>query len=249
MASEDFTLQAQLRAQIALLAEPARVTAEGRLIFEAGEGDPLEALLREIDETILRRLLTFRSGAATVVLEVSERRLRRVHRAEVAEGLAPDPAWATGIEPDAAGELAAWLERFCADARSLHVRVDLCATSADTLALGLPASALREAGAGHVPDLSFADAATGSLEWVECARASDSEWETADPAPAHLSLLESAQVGLISAEAEIPGFRAWQDPPSGLWVAEAVHAEGRAVYLCREEHLHRLARLWARALP
>jgi hypothetical protein len=249
MASEDFTLQAQLRAQIASLAEPARVTAEGRLIFEAGEGDPLEALLREIDETILRRVLTFRSGAATLVLEVSERRVRRVHGVDAGEDLAPDPAWAKGVEADAAGELVAWLERFCADARSLHAHVDLCATTVDTLAVGVPAAALREVGAGHVPDLSFADAAVRSLDLVEVARASDPEWETADTAPAHLALLDSAQASSGQVGAHASGFHAWQDPPSGLWVAVVIHAEDQIVYLCREEHLSRLTALWARALP
>jgi hypothetical protein len=249
MASEDFTLQAQLRAQIASLAEPARVTADGRLICEAGEGDPLEALLREMDETILRRLLTFRSGAAELVLEVSERRLRRVHAVHSAEDLAPDPAWLDGVAPDATAEIAAWLDRFCSDTRSLHVHVGLCTTATDTLALGVPAAALREVGAGHAPDLSFSEAALESLALVEGARASDPRWETAEMTAAHLALTESARSSAGFTAGADAGFRAWQDPASELWIAIAVHAEDEAVYLCAEERVHRLAALWARALP
>ncbi|WP_227268607.1 hypothetical protein [Roseobacter weihaiensis] len=73
-----------MRAIAGFSAAPETVTRLGRALVQSGGA--LEAMLVEINETVLRRTLTFRTDAgATLSLDVSERRVLRVVDAPVSE--------------------------------------------------------------------------------------------------------------------------------------------------------------------
>lgn len=63
------------------------VTQAGRQIWEPGSGSPRSAVLQEISETVLRRVITFKAAENTLSLDVAERRVLKVVEASGATDL------------------------------------------------------------------------------------------------------------------------------------------------------------------
>lgn len=72
----------RLAARIRKLATSENTTPEGREVAPGSDGTSLAAILREIDETVLPRQLTFHRGEASLVVSAGNRRLISVDAAD-----------------------------------------------------------------------------------------------------------------------------------------------------------------------
>lgn len=113
---------------------------EGRLIFSSGEGCAQAALLREIDQTVLRRRLSFSNDRnECCVLVVSE---RQIERGEVAGGSEP--------VVDASG-LRKLLAAFAVGSGRIWVRSDIMGEGGFG---GAPGVSVQDILAGQAPDVA-----------------------------------------------------------------------------------------------
>ena len=72
----------RLKDKIGKLAAAPSPSPKGRVVAPGPDGTPLAAILREVDETVLPRRLTFRRGAAALTVAAGNRRLVSVDTAE-----------------------------------------------------------------------------------------------------------------------------------------------------------------------
>ena len=98
----------------------------GRLIHADGEGRfaALQLILSEIEETIMRRNLLFRSSAAqSLTIEVMERRVMQITQADcpIAARQLVDEVIGRPLTSDDTGQVFEVLQAFCADTKKLHL--------------------------------------------------------------------------------------------------------------------------------
>lgn len=207
-----------------LAADTDEIGLEGRrLASEAGADVLRAALLKEIDETILPRLLTFRNrDGDALALEVAGRRLLRVRAApEGSVAVARVPALTAPIGAEDAGQcalLATVLVRFLGDGGSLAVTASPLDRRPDPSNVGRSpdALAISLSSAGEIPpdedetaepesgDDRIArflkQSAPGALAWIRLSPAGIAESGGDDEAKALLSGLVPESIADVARE-------------------------------------------------
>lgn len=133
-------------ARLQALQTVSRVASGGvRLIADARDRRPIAALLREVNETVLGRSLTFASsGGAQITLEVAGRRVLRLVAADV-RGVAADSCLAAPVLEDTHKDaLIAVLEAAAPRGHDLSVLSQPSGRDGDEVSVGLPVALLAD---------------------------------------------------------------------------------------------------------
>jgi len=115
-------LNALTRKLAALTAGDAVFEASGRVIFDGDDSAPVASILREVDDTILERTLSFTAGKATINIIAAGRRMRGI------ESVSPhrDDAMIGQVllreEPERVQAVFELLQDLCGDAQKITVR-------------------------------------------------------------------------------------------------------------------------------
>lgn len=132
-------------ARLEALQTPARLAPGGaRVVAEIGHPNPLAALLREVNETMLGRSLTFESSAgSSLTLEVAG---RRVLRLTGMSGLSGGEAClaAHALEDEHKDELIKLMQGVAAPRHELRVMSGPTDRGSDGLSVGLPVALLAD---------------------------------------------------------------------------------------------------------
>jgi hypothetical protein len=176
------------------LQTPARVAPGGaRIIATASDPNPLAALLREVNETMLGRALTFESRIGTnLTLEVSGRRVLRVTAANGLDG-AESCLSVPALEDAQKDDLIKLLQAFAATHQELRVTATPVSREREGVSVGLPVALLADLllvdlnplAAGQQPAATAqpeAAPAPAPAEWVASA-AQPAPTEAASPLP------------------------------------------------------------------
>ena len=132
-------------ARLTALQTPARLAPGGaRVVAEIGHRNPLAAILREVNETILTRSLTFESGSgSSLTLEVAGRRVLRLTGATGLAGAEPCLA-APVLEDEHKDALIKLLQALAAPRNEVRVMSAPPARGADGVSVGLPVALLAD---------------------------------------------------------------------------------------------------------
>ena len=132
-------------ARLTALQTPARLAPGGaRVVAEIGHRNPLAAILREVNETILTRSLTFESGSgSSLTLEVAGRRVLRLTGATGLAGAEPCLA-APVLEDDHKDALIKLLQALAVPRSEVRVISAPPARGADGVSVGLPVALLAD---------------------------------------------------------------------------------------------------------
>lgn len=133
-------------ARLRALQTVSRVASGGmRLIADARDRRPLAALMREVNETVLGRSLTFASsGGAQITLEVAGRRVLRLVAADV-PGVAAESCLAAPVLEDTHKDaLIAVLEGAALRGHDLSVLSRPSGRDGDEVSVGLPVALLAD---------------------------------------------------------------------------------------------------------
>lgn len=132
-------------ARLEALKTPARVAPDGaRVLAESGHPNPLAALLRAVNETMLARSLTFESSTGTsLTLDVAG---RRVLRLTGVSGVAGGEACmaAAALEDEHKDELIKLFQTVAAPRNELRVMSGPIGRDSDGLSVGLPIALLAD---------------------------------------------------------------------------------------------------------
>ncbi len=116
-----------------------------RILVAAGGGNPLNALLLEIDETLLARTLHFENeGGASLDLEVAGRRILRLAAATGVVG-ADSCLSVPALDESHLDDLRRIVEAFAAPGRGLRVVTTPFDRLGDSVSVGLPVARLADA--------------------------------------------------------------------------------------------------------
>ncbi len=133
-----------MRAIAAFSAAPEQVTSAGRILPLQAEG-PLHAVLNEINETVLRRILVLTQGDdKTLVLDVGERRVLSVLETPSAAAAYRGAIVARTLVENDAGLLLRVLETFCAEDRPIYVSTKLPDPASPSVFDGVSARMLHD---------------------------------------------------------------------------------------------------------
>ncbi|MEM6887956.1 MAG: hypothetical protein AAF636_07420 [Pseudomonadota bacterium] len=248
MSDIQMDLTERLRARLEALQVESDYGSRGRKLFPADNINAFEALLQEIEETILRRAITFDTGERVIVFEVAERRCLKLldmdSPSSASPSLLPSPEWSKGLTPDDASALSDWLVALCAGADGLWVRVDLCETSQGGVAVGITASQLSMAVSGLAPPSTYIHARQQSIPHCLGAAGTDGVIQ-----PAADAALQSVLETRCEADAPAAGgcavFNAWQSPDNrAIWLGRA-SGNGLVTWMAFEaEALPKLCAIW-----
>lgn len=120
------------------------VSGGARLIADDADRNPLAALLREINETMLARLLTFdNASGASLTLEVAGRRVLRVTRASGLDGADACLA-AHALEDDQKDDLIKLMQAIAAKGQELRVTIGPVEREGEAVSVGLPVALLAD---------------------------------------------------------------------------------------------------------
>lgn len=222
------------------------ITNEGCRIADEGGATGLTALLREIEETVLPRRLTFtgRAGAQLTVTVVERRVLRIGSQDDVMK-----PA-------ETAEEVAALLETFCAVATSVHVRRDLLGQEPTAAATGVSLTDLSPflSGKADLPvppvpvDIALAESESYVLALCDARVECGPKLKGQDAICARLKHLEQGlPSGADDAENAAPHRRIWTGGPSDLFAVLLITLPQGRIWLAFEpEHLDTCIACWSR---
>lgn len=224
---------------------PEETTDKGCKIADEGGAVGLASLLREIEETVLPRQLTFTGGAdAQVTAVVVERRILRMGT----QGGEMKSA-------ETGEQIAAMLETFCAAASAVHVRRDLLEAAPTSAVAGVSLSDLS-------PFLSGTADRSGPLIPVEIALAESERYVLAlcdargeggprlkgkDAIGARLQRLEdNLSGGAGDPDNPAPAHRIWIGGPSDPFAILLVTLPQGRIWLAFEpEHLDTCIACWS----
>ncbi|WP_298837003.1 hypothetical protein [uncultured Roseobacter sp.] len=128
----------------ALRHAPGERGAHGRSIFPAGTADPFHAVVKELHETILTRVLTFvRQDGTELAVLASDRRLCR---ALPSGGLGASALSGQNLTENEAEDLRTAMIRFCNTAETIDVVTQFPEPDIGEIASGIPAIDLLGAG-------------------------------------------------------------------------------------------------------
>jgi hypothetical protein len=132
-------------ARLQSLQTPARVAPGGaRIIATASDPNPLTALLREVNETMLGRALTFESRIGTnLTLEISGRRVLRLTAANGLEG-AESCLSVPALEDAQKDDLIKLLQAFATPHQELRVTTTPVSREREGVSVGLPVALLAD---------------------------------------------------------------------------------------------------------
>jgi hypothetical protein len=132
-------------ARLRALQTPATIDAGGsRVIADAGTSNPLAALLREVNETILGRALRFEgSGGTSLTLETSGRRVLRVTEARGLPGA--EACLATEVlEDENKDDLIKLMQALALPRHELRVTISARGVAGEGVSVGLPVALLAD---------------------------------------------------------------------------------------------------------
>ncbi len=132
-------------ARLTALQTPARLAPGGaRVVAEIGHRNPLAAILREVNETILARSLCFESGSgSSLTLEVAGRRVLRLTGATGLAG-AESCLAAPALEDEHKDALIKLLQALAAPRSELRVMSAPPGRGSDGVSVGLPVALLAD---------------------------------------------------------------------------------------------------------
>ena len=132
-------------ARLTALQMPARLAPGGaRVVAEIGHRNPLAAILREVNETVLARSLTFESGSgSSLTLEVAGRRVLRLTGATGLAGAEPCLA-APVLEDEHKDTLIKLLQALAAPRSEVRVMSGPPGRGSDGVSVGLPVALLAD---------------------------------------------------------------------------------------------------------
>lgn len=131
-------------ARLTALQTPARLAPGGaRVLAEVGNRKPLAAILREVNETVLARSLTFETDAGSVTLEVAGRRVLRLSGATNLAGAETCLA-APVLEDEHKDALIKLLQALTAPRGELRVVSARPERGSDGVSVGLPVALLAD---------------------------------------------------------------------------------------------------------
>lgn len=250
MRDEALDEESRLRRVLQSLAKGPENTGTGeRLISASGGAEALRAILREIDETVLPRRLTFSGGPnVRCVCDVAERRIIGID----AEGTAS----ASALSTEDAADLAARIASFCKAAATVHVRRDLIGQGDPAGATGISLSDLsphltKELALPVDPvpvEMALAESESYALALFETG--GDGKCRTKGQG----ELVEKLRVfdgdPAVSRDFSVSGTpvrRIWIDPKSDKYAILLVALPQRRIWLAFEpDHLDACIACWAR---
>jgi hypothetical protein len=132
-------------ARLQALQTPARFAPDGaRVIADAGTPNPVTAILREVNETILGRALRFDgSGGASLTLEASGRRVLRVTDASGLPGAETCLA-AEVLEDEQKDDLIKLMQTLAVPRQELSVTISARGVAGEGVSVGLPVALLAD---------------------------------------------------------------------------------------------------------
>ena len=132
-------------ARLQSLQTPAHVAAGGgRVIADTGTANPVAALLREVNETILGRALRFESGEGTsLTLEAAGRRVLRLTDASGLPG-AESCLAAEVLEDDHKDDLIKLMQALARPRHELRVTISARGVAGEGVSVGLPVALLAD---------------------------------------------------------------------------------------------------------
>lgn len=132
-------------ARLTALQMPARLAPGGaRVVAEIGHRNPLAAILREVNETVLARSLTFESGSgSSLTLEVAGRRVLRLTGATGLVGAEPCLAVPV-LEDEHKDTLIKLLQALAARRSEVRVMSGPPGRGSDGVSVGLPVALLAD---------------------------------------------------------------------------------------------------------
>jgi hypothetical protein len=148
-------------ARLKALQTPAVFAADGgRVIADAGSANPVTALMRAMNETILGRALRFDgTGGASLTLEVSGRRVLRVTDARGLPGAEACLAVEV-LEDEQKDDLIKLMQALAVPRQELRLTISARSVAGEGVSVGLPVALLadlmlvdlNDPGAGEAPD-------------------------------------------------------------------------------------------------
>lgn len=167
-------------ARLRALQTPAQFAVGGeRVIADSGTPNPVAALLREVNETILGRALRFEgSGGSSLTLEASGRRVLRVTDARGLPGaetcLAVDV-----LEDEQKDDLIKLMQAIAAPRQELRVSISARGVAGEGVSVGLPVALLADlmlielndpTGADSAEEAATADVASADIDRLPVGR-------------------------------------------------------------------------------
>lgn len=189
-----------------LQAEASFAPGGGRLIADDADRNPVAALLREINETMLARLVTFDSGSgSSLTLEVAGRRVLRVTGASALDGAEACLA-APALDDDNKDDLIKLMQAVAGRGHDLRVTVASVGREGDAVSVGLPVALLADL---LLVDLNRLHPSTPSA--AEDAEVTEDPPTATEEPVADISAAASGPDGLLGrfAQASGPALIAW----------------------------------------
>lgn len=221
------------------------ITDEGFRISDDGGAPGLTALLLEIEETVLPRLLTFTGGAgAQLTVTVAERRVLRIGSQDGEMKSA-----------ETAEQVAALLNTFCAGAAAVHVRRDLLGQAPTATAAGVSLTDLSPFLAGKaepvVPvEVALAESESYVLALCDARDEGRLQIKGQDAICVRLQQLEEGLPREADdSESAAPACRIWTGGPSDPFaVLLTTLPQGRIWLAFEPEHLDACIACWSKTV-
>lgn len=252
MPSDEKSHFRQVCARLDALQSDGCYTAQGRVIYKTGQGSALAALLKEADETVLRRHLTFDHGAGQIVLDIADRRFLRV--ISTYDGLPQERDWSEVLRTSESADFLSWLRKFCDGIQCLVVRSDVDDIQHDDVDAGIPSALLCAASCATksraaTDGQTFDAAVRQSMALARCAIDPMGKHIDVTQDDASLALLGRRQDICVSGAKDWPPLSTWRFAASpSLWLAYG-HQDGRGLWcVVADEDLAALAAIWCRVI-
>ena len=207
-------------ARLLALQRPAVVAAGGaRVLADANDPNPMTALMRELNETILARSLRIESSSGSALtLEVAGRRVLRLTEAT---GLAGAEAClaAPALEDDLKDDLIKLMQAVAAPRHELRVTSLSSIETGERVSVGLPVALLADLLLVELNEADLAEAATSPAASQLAARVPLSRrlTEAAAPIPAAPAPVEKA-APVVSAGRSLGRFAHAMGPTLSAWL-------------------------------